>query len=416
MSAQPVTTDVTDLSALDPDLVHQVDLYSEDVRQDFVPHLRQWRAWGSFYTVINDVPSAVFTRTADIREVYRDAERFTVRKPRLPQFSQLDYFNGEPVIVYVDAPQHDRLRRLIQPAFLPGVLKVLEARVTALVETLLDRAEDAGGSVDFVSTVTKPMSTLTLLTYLLGIPEEDHHVPTDLSNSWHLLSKVAPGAPKPQAYLDAWDAGIELCERLTAERRREPQGDLIGSLVAAEGSERLTSAELFTLMLTIMAAGLTTISTLSGAAIYNLARHPDQWALVRADPRYATAAVEETLRTDPPGLFSYRFARTETEHGGLRLPQHMPVYVIFASPGYDEAAYPDPYSFDITRTHAPLMVFGDGIHRCIGAPIARFCGRTLLTAMARRYPELTLTDPTAPMEYWGVPGERALRALHLTLS
>jgi cytochrome P450 len=184
---------------------------------------------------------------------------------------------------------------------------------------------------------------------------------------------------------------------------------LISSLIAAhEEGDKLSDAELFGQINSIATAGIgTTANTLAGALML-LSRHPEQRDLLREDPTLIDGAIEECLRFHGPGIVSFvRFATMDTEVGGTRVHKDMPVYVSPLAAGFDPTAYEDPFRFDIHRKNRTQMVFGSGIHHCIGQRLARYVLRVALSAMLERFPDFRLVDPGFRPVYRGLTGELA---------
>jgi cytochrome P450 len=221
------------------------------------------------------------------------------------------------------------------------------------------------------------------------------------------LSNFDPGKPPPAAFLAAIADVKAVIDQIVAERRRRPGTDLVSSLIMAnEDGEKLTDAELFGQINSIATAGIGTTSTVLAGALRSLALHPAQRTLLTANPALIDGAIEECLRCHSSGLIVFvRFCTRDTEIEGTRIPKDMPVYVSPQAAGFDPAEVEDPFRFDITRTRRTPLVFGTGIHHCIGQRLARYILRTALASMIARFPDFRMVDSAFQPIYRGLPGE-----------
>jgi hypothetical protein len=344
----------------------------------------------------------VLGRHADCSRILRDSrvssERGTSRlaPPDASRRTGMSFLSMDP-------PDHTRLRRLVSKAFTPRMVARLAPRIQTVTDELLSAA--AAGSpheLELVGQLAYPLP-VRIICELLGVPAGDHSRFAGWSARLaHSLQPqfVAPeeGAADASAAREEFTAYFR---ELIAERRADPGDDLLTELIRAEDEgSHLTEAELISTAILLLVAGHETTVGLISNAVLALLRHPDQLAALRADPGLAAAAVEETLRYDPPVQLTARVARGTIQLGDLEATDGTLILVLLAAAGRDPGAFTDPDRFDITRDGAGRqgasqkgaghLAFAAGPHFCLGAPLARLEAATALTAFARRVtaPEL----------------------------
>jgi cytochrome P450 len=300
-----------------------------------------------------------------------------------------------PSFLSLDPPDHTRLRRLVSKAFTPRTIATLEPRIRAITGELLSAAATAG-QLEVVSQLAYPLP-VRIISEMLGVPVEDH--PRFAGWSARLAHSLEPGFAIPpeqaQARADAADLASEefaaYFRELIAQRRARPQSDLLSAMIAAEDAgDQLTEDELIATCVLLLVAGHETTVGLISNAILALLRHPDQFALLRAQPELAASAIEETLRYDTPVQLTGRVARGGMQIGDVTAPDGGLVMLLLAATGRDPAAFPDPDRFDIRRGATNHLAFAAGAHFCLGAPLARLEATVAIGEIARRVvaPEL----------------------------
>ena len=315
----------------------------------------------------------------------------------------------------MDPPAHTRQRALVQQAFTPRTIERLRPRAAQLVAEALDRAA-AAGEIELMGELAGPLPA-TLIMEMLGIPADGQatvRAAARTISEFLALVDPAPGQLAAIAGRLADFAGY--LAPLLAERRERPQDDLLSALVAAEhDGERLGEPELLVLTTMLLFAGHETTTNLIGNGALALARHPEQWALLRGNPDLVAPAIEEMLRHDPPVQLVPRWVREPLELGGKRLEPGQRLLLNFAAANRDPAFVPDPDRFDITRPPLRHLAFGQGLHFCLGAALARLEAHAVFSALVRRFSAIALDPDRPPVRHPNV-ALRGLARLHLRLT
>ncbi|MEZ4381228.1 MAG: cytochrome P450 [Nannocystaceae bacterium] len=303
-------------------------------------------------------------------------------------------------LLFADDPAHRRIRGLVRQAFTPRRIALLEPRIAAITEALLDRVvarrgRDAG-RLELVDALALPLP-LRVIAELVGVPDED--LPRFLAWSQRILGPTTPlhmlrALPAVRGFLRYVDA-------LADARRASPRGDLMSALVAAEDAgDRLSRDELLGMVFLLLTAGHETTVSLITNGVRALLESPDQLALLRAQPELMDLAIEELLRFDGPLLTTeLYYARRPLMLRGATIPAGEAVLPVLLSANRDEAAFADADRLDIRRDPNPHLAFGRGAHFCLGAPLARLEGRVAIAALLRRLPGLRLAEPAQPQRY-----------------
>jgi cytochrome P450 len=286
-----------------------------------------------------------------------------------------------------DPPDHTRLRRLAAPAFGPRRMADYRPRVERVTADLVDRAA-ASGRFDLVSAIAAPLP-IAVITDLLGIPEADA---VAFARYGATIGGALDGVRSLRHARQLIAARSEL-DRILGDlldlRRREPADDLVSRLLAAEGAT-ITTDELLPMCTLLLIAGFETTVNLIGNAVHALLADPDQWAQLRDEPGLAAAAVEESLRHDPPVQRTARVAHEAVDVAGVRVRPDQWVVTLIGAANRDPAVYDDPDRFDLHRfapgrDHpADHLAFSGGIHYCVGQPLARLEGEVALATLAER--------------------------------
>jgi cytochrome P450 len=294
-------------------------------------------------------------------------------------------------VVFLDPPDHDRLRALLSRAFSPRQVARVRPITEAIAARLADAAADAR-EVDLYDAYAQRLP-LQVICELLAIPGVDHVQ----VGEWTAALSLATATPTPAARLGA-DAAMrgfdDYVGALIAERRRRPGEDLLSELVAVEqGGDRLSRDELVAMVVQLLYAGHETTRNLIGNGLFTLLANPGELARLRREPGLLPGAVEEMLRYEPPIIFLSRIVREDLTLAGLALRRGEMIHVSLSSANRDPAQFPDPDRFDVTRANSRHLTFGWGMHFCLGASIARMEGQVAFETLLRRFARIELAGP-----------------------
>jgi P450-derived glycosyltransferase activator len=324
--------------------------------------------------------------------VLRD-RRFGVRASAttgsLPTDNQVDmsFLDSDP-------PDHTRLRRLAQPSFGPKQIAGFRPQVEQTVDKLLAKALEAG-TFDLVSAFAASLP-IAVISDLLGVPDADAD---RFAEHGAVIGSALDGVRSLRHAGRLLTASRELDDvfvQLLTMRRTllelpgaKPRDDVIGRILTAEG-DRIQTSEILPMLRLLLVAGFETTVNLIGNAVNALLDHPSQWRALCDDPAgLAEAAIEETLRWDPPVQRTARCALEDVEAGGRTVRKGQFVVTLIGGANRDPAVWTDAARFDIhRRSEADHLAFSSGIHYCVGAPLARLEATIALRRLAERMPGL----------------------------
>ena len=372
-------------------------------RADPYPIFRQLREAGPLQ--LPDANLCVFAGFADCDEVLRhpsscsDRLKSTAAQQAVAAGAQARPF-GTPGFLFLDPPDHTRLRKLVSKAFSPKVVRQLESDIVGLVDGLLDKVEDCG-RFEVIGDLAHPLP-VAVICRLLGVPVED-----EPKFSWasELLAQgldpFIAFTGQPQGFEQRLEAGLWLrgyLRELLAQRRSDPGEDLMSALIAVEESgDQLTEEEIVaTCNLLLIAGHETTVNLIANAHLAML-RRPKYWTDLAEDPARVSRIVEETLRYDPPVQLVGRVAGDDMTIGEqqTRIPKGDTIMLLLAAAHRDPAVIARPDDFDPDRPAIRHLAFGLGPHFCLGAPLARMEAAVALSAVTRRFPQARMSaEPT----------------------
>lgn len=375
-----------------------VPLLTEDVFTDPYPtyaHLReqdpvhwddQLRGW-------------LFTRYDDVFGALRDHETYSSRRIALlaarsgeqpPEQMRRFLDLAEGWMWMLDPPRHTVVRKLMNQGFSPrdvrGFEPLVHEIVTDLIDTMLDKDE-----LDLMPDFCLAVPALVLCA-LYGLPKSDAPLVTKWADTIKIFLGGAPdlaasGLPAARSFEEMMAYLTEVID----ERRRDPQGDLVSRLIAAEeDGERLSDEDLCSNLLLLLVATFETSVDFLGNGLRALLDERTQWELLKADPSMIPGAVEEILRFDGPVQLTHRLATRDVELHGRHIEAGQLVYLMRGAANRDPAKFPDPDRIDITRTESGHVALGTGVHYCIGAGLAKLEGVTALRELSTRMPDLAL--------------------------
>jgi cytochrome P450 len=388
----------------------EVDFLAPDVLRDPHPTFAKMREEAPIYHLrhmeLGSYPWMV-TRYDDAISLLND-ERFTKDFVKIAAYgdggkrsSEDDYMMQAAAAINrhmltLDPPDHTRLRNLIHKAFTPRMIRELEVRIREITNELIDGMV-AKGEADFIADFAFPLP-VTVIAELLGIPREDR----DRFRWWS--QTIIMGGTSGSNLDDVGAAAIEFImyfhEQFDA-RREQPKDDLITALVQAEeAGDKLDQQELISMVFLLLVAGHETTVNLLGNGMLALLEHPAQKAQLRERPELMKTAVDELLRYDGPvGVSTMRWALEDVEYYGEHIKAGEMVVASLLAANRDPSVFANPNDLDLARTPNKHIAFGNGIHYCVGAPLARIEGAVAFELLLNRLPNMALTVDAAQLEW-----------------
>ncbi|MBV8136843.1 MAG: cytochrome P450 [Deltaproteobacteria bacterium] len=359
-------------------------------------------------------PAVIVTRYADVTAILRDWARFSSVQQISPEVRQRGLFRGAATMLFSDPPVQTRLRRLVSRDFTPRRIREMEPRIREIATHLLDEVEGRG-SLEVMADLANALPVM-VIAEMLGVPPEQYQTFKEWSDIIIAGENTIPGQPMPDDVVKIINQLRSYFAREIEKRRTQPGPDLISALVAAHvDNEAMSAEELIAFVVLLLLAGNETTTNLIGNGMLALGRHPDQMELLRRSPELGPRAIEEMLRYDGPVQATSRRATAAVEIGGTAIPAGAECFILLAAANHDPAQFPDPDRFDITREVRDHVAFGEGVHYCIGAPLARLEGAIAIGETLRRFPKLHLSDPSAPLTYKGSYFLRGLDSLRMEI-
>ena len=295
-------------------------------------------------------------------------------------------------LLFMDPPDHTRLRNLVARAFTPRRIEGLRATTEAITAELLDAMVADGAPVDLIQAFAYPLPVRVICS-LLGIPAADEAVFTGWSRG--IARSLDPTVLRSPAI----DAAIEQARselraylgELLEARRKNPGDDLLSGLALVEADgDRISSGEVLSLAVLLLVAGHETTVNLIGNGVLALLRAPEQLALLRRSPDLVGAAVDELLRFDGPVQITQRIATEDMEVVGCKVRGGDEILLVLGAANRDPTVFAEPHRLDVTRDARRHVGFGGGIHHCLGAVLARMETQIALAAMLDRFGRIEL--------------------------
>ncbi len=294
-------------------------------------------------------------------------------------------------MLFLDPPDHTRLRALVNEAFTPRAVAALEPHIRELMTTLLDAVEDRS-AFDLMEAVAKPLPVI-VIAEMLGIPPEDRARFAVWSDQRARVLEPTLSAAERETAEAAMRALDAYLLPIISARRADPQEDIISALAQAEEEgDRLTEREVLLMLRLLLVAGNETTTNLIGNGMLALLRHPDQLVLLREDPALVPSAVEELLRFDLPVQVDFRSALEDCDVNGFGVRRGDNVVLLLGAANRDADRFHEADRLDVGRREQHHLAFGRGIHHCLGAPLARLEGRVVLETLIERFASMRLLD------------------------
>jgi len=304
-------------------------------------------------------------------------------------------------LLNLEGDDHHRVRRLLNPAFSPGLIEGLVPRFQALAGELIDAfAHD--GRCEFMRAFAEPYAA-RVIAIMLGLPESEWQKIAQWSTDLGLALAVTirDDLPRIEAALEGL---YGYADELIADRTGAPKDDFVTRLVQAQSDEdRLSHDELRVSIVLLIFGGVDTTRNQLGLAMQSFIDHPDQWRLLGARPELGPAAVEEVMRVNPTATWVTREALQDFAFQGLEIERGTTIHLFSPAAGTDPGTFPDP-RFDITAQRARHFGFGGGVHHCIGHFVARGDMCEALALLARRLRDPAVDGPVRSLPRSGNTG------------
>jgi cytochrome P450 len=316
-------------------------------------------------------------------------------------------------LIFMDPPEHTRLRKLLNKGFSPAAIEALRPQVEAIVDRMLKPLQH-GSEVELMGEFANPMP-VRIISEMLGVPQELH----DTFVNWSRAIAVFRGSPdrtaeQAQAAQDALIALTDFFRKTVEERKRNKGNDLISLLIdIEEEGEVLTEEELYAQCIALLFAGHETTRNLIGNGMYTLLQHPEGTAELREKPDMIRTAVEELLRYESPVQFTARVLKEDIEICGQHIPRKWTVLCMLGAANRDPKRFKEPNQLDLSRLNNQHLAFSAGPHACIGGQLARLEGQVAILNLVQRFPKMKLTGPVP--EWASTFGLRGLKRLSVIL-
>ncbi len=365
--------------------------------------------------------SWVLTRYDDVKRVCLEPERMSSDRLR-PFFASIPSDEARKIgdimrylslwMVFKDAPEHTRLRRLTSKVFHNKSMQAMRPQIETITAWLLTEIGDRT-EFDFVAEFAGPLPCLVIMT-MLGVPKADLARVKRLSDEMALF--IGSSRTSSEKYDTAEAATREMAEYFRhhiARRRAQSTDDLLSELVHLEDNgDRLSDDELIATLILLLFAGHETTTNHLANGLLSLTQYPAEVTKLRANPAIAAAAVEELLRFEGPSGAQVRVVSRMHELRGKQLNEGDRVFVMLNAANRDPEAFPDPDRLDLDRDGVPHLAFGFGMHICLGFPLARIEGQVAFPALLRHFRSIQTVGPSP--EWINSLVFRGMKALHVS--
>lgn len=373
----------------------QSPLSDPDYKNDPYPFYARVRGESPVYPAVlpNGVKVYLVTRYADVLAGLKDDRLVknihNARPKGLLASLGIDLNLNSTNMLRNDPPEHTRLRALAHAAFTPRIVSQMRSHIQEIAEALLDEVQPQG-KMDLINDFAFPLP-ITVITEMLGVPAADNQNfrewSTALINSGALSSETMHLVPELLL-------AVEYFSRLIKERRKNPKDDLISQLIQAEhDGEHFSENEVMGTSILLLVAGHETTVNLIGNGMLALLEQREQYEKLKQDQALIKPAVEEILRYVSPVQMVNRYASVDMEIGGVKVPRGSHLMLVVAGANHDPGFVGTPDQLNVDESDAKHLAFGQGIHYCLGAPLARLEGEIAFTTLINRLPNLRLAEP-----------------------
>jgi cytochrome P450 len=389
------------LSALNPDFRDEPNKYIDQLRSTEPVHQDR------------EFDRVVLTRAEDVESVLND--RTLAKDPRKSRpgsyirlVERVDE-NYSPSLLFMDLPDHQRLRGLVSKAFNQQSVDAMRPRIAEIANSLLDKIQESP-RFDVIEAYANPLPTI-VIAVMLGIDERDHPDFKRWSDCMALAFNPIRTAEETAGIESGLKALNQYFSEVIRDRRQERRQDLISNLISAEeDGQKLTEAEIINICGLLLAAGNVTTTDLIGNGVLALLRNPSELAKLTTRPELVRDAVEEMLRYDSPVVNASRIATKPIHMGGVEIEEGQSITAFLSGANHDPSVHPHPHTFDIERPDKRHSSFGGGIHYCLGAPLARAEAQIAIPLLFTRFPKLHLAPDHIPARK-SLPGFNGVKSL-----
>lgn len=390
-----------------PDVIHDPHTYYHTLRDADPVHWNdRWGGW-------------VITRYEDVVRVLRDAESFSAdrmgflereltdeeREPITPIFEVLSSW-----MVFADPPLHTDLRSLVNRQFTPRAIDGYRPQVRAIVDDVLGRVE-AKGEMEVVRDLAYQIP-MTVILDLMGVPDLNRIKIKQWSEELGLFFFIRADEPRRRHFATRGVSALAgYMERVVEEKAKSPDDKLISLFLEAEAAGKISRQDVVANCVLLAFGGHETTMNLIANGTLALIKNPDQWNRLKKDPSMIRTAIEELLRYDGSVKTTVRWARKDVDIGGETVKAGQRVLIGLSAANRDPSQYDNPDGLDLTRDPNLHVAFGQGIHVCVGAPLARMEAQETFAALTERFdvPEIVSED----YEYWPTVIGRSLKSLRV---
>ncbi|RKL65544.1 cytochrome P450 [Salipaludibacillus neizhouensis] len=296
----------------------------------------------------------------------------------------------------LDEPDHRRLRRLVSKAFTPRYMESIRPRVQEIADDLLDQVQEQG-EMDIVLDFAYKLP-INVISDMIGVPKSQHEQIYEWSEA--IANGLGLGRLDDEV-ADSLDSFSEYFKQLIDEKRKQPSNDLISELIVIEEEgDKLSEKELLSMVQLLIFAGHETTSNLISTGTLILLDSPKQLEMLKNDHSLIPNAVEELLRYHGPSTTAGpRYAIKDIELGGQQIKKGDVLFPLLKAANRDEEVFSNSEDLDVTRDINRHLAFGQGIHMCLGAPLARIEGDIAFTTLLKRMPNLKLSIPRKDVQW-----------------
>ena len=371
------------------------DPYSFEIDENPYPYFKRLRDEAPLY-YNEKYDFYALSRYEDVLEASKDWNTYSSARGTVLELLDVPPEHLPQMIIFMDPPQHSRLRRLVSRGFSPRHINKIEAKVRGIADRLLAPFAP-GDTFDLIQDYSAPFASM-VIGELAGVPPEDLDILRQWGEDQITIEEGDEGFQSAQVMKGEGDADAisartnigAYFKALAAKRRDEPQDDMISAIIESEveddeGDNRpLTERELLDFIALLSGAGTETVSRLLGWAGTYLPAYPEQFEAIKSDRALLPAAVEELLRIEPPSPVQARVTTAPVELRGQTLPAGSRVLLLTGAAGRDEREYSQPDTLDIYRNPKHVSL-GQGVHFCLGANLARLEARVAIEALLDKF-------------------------------